>query len=311
MEIDSDERTYEIVNTEACHRYLKLISDKINAIYNKKVYFPIYHYTGASALCSILTNKELWFTKWHSLNDPTEFCIMHNIIKEAIKLYEMEDENFYNMLSLCNNFDIYNKDAKVVKWYTEYNAFVLYLTKRKDALHMWSRYTNVLGQDGYAIAFDNISDISGEDCEMYWLPVIYEKKEQEAIVKKFIHELYMAYNDSELMKYGKYDRDAIVMNLYGEVIKQFCGAFKHEAYQDEDEVRVVLYTHKKELIKHRISNGIVVPYVPIKIDTEKVESVRLSPALNAKIAVPGIRSLKSDLGLRFNIELSAVPFRSI
>lgn len=191
----------------------------------------------------------------------------------------------------------------------EYNTFVLSFTRKNDALCMWTRYANSQQNDGYSIAFDDVFAYSCKDYSIELVPVVYNANKQQEIVKEILRYLYMAFNDNDLSKYEKYDRKSIIDDLFGLVVQRICGSFKHEAYKDEGEVRAILHLNNEKLIQHRTSGGIIIPYVPVKIDTNKIKNVTISPAVRYNVALPGIRSLKNDLGLKFEITQSEIPFR--
>lgn len=93
---------------EAKEKYSKMLLNQIEEYFAKVNALPLCHYTGASALCSILRNHELWFTKWHSLNDPSEFQILHELINNHLKDYKNDGE-FYHLLEDINAIERYKK----------------------------------------------------------------------------------------------------------------------------------------------------------------------------------------------------------
>lgn len=306
---DSEEQEPEISNVSAYEQSRLSLLGKVDSHFADKLRFPLYHYTRAASLCSILSNKELWFTKWNSLNDPTEFKLIHDIIDRHLQMYDKESE-FYRMINTYNSVDRYSKRADVTKWYNEYNVFILSFSTKGDSLNMWSCYTKSSQDDGYAIAFSESAELRNDDYYIQWIPVIYEEEEQEKLIANLIRDLYDVYNDPELSIDGEHDRDLIISYLFDDIIRCVGCAIKHPAYKEEAEVRAILHLINKECIKHRTSGGLIVPYVSVKIDTSKIESVRISPALRYRDAISGLKSLRYDLNMHFKIEQSDIPYRN-
>lgn len=306
---NSEGKEPEIINVSAYEQNRLNLLGKVDRHFADKLKFPLFHYTRAVSLCSILSNKELWFTKWNSLNDPTELKIIHDIIARHLQGYDKESE-FYRMIDTYNSVERYSKRADVTKWYNEHNVFISSFSTKGDALDMWSCYTGASQDDGYAIAISDLVGLRSVDYYIQWIPVIYDKKEQEDLIECLIRDLYDVYIDPELSREDEYDRNLIMSYLFDDVARCVGAAFKHSAYEDEAEVRAVLHLINKNCIKHRASGGIIVPYVPVKIDASKIESVRISPALRYRDAISGLKSLRYDLNLSFKIEQSEIPYRN-
>ncbi len=309
MSMEAEERELEIENKAAYEKFSKLLLEALEARFDKKVSFSLFHYTTAVALCSIMKNEELWFSKWNSMNDPTELQRLHEIFDIYIEEYKTHTD-FYNMLKDYNSFENYVKRSDEVKWYKEYDAYVFSFTRRKNQLNMWLRYANARQDDGYSIEFNDVFDYNNTDYSINLIPVVYDRVKQETIVKELLQDLYCAYNDSTLLEKGRWDRDLIMAYLFDDAVKRICGSFKDSAYEDEDEVRAILHLSNKKLIKHRTASGRIVPYVPVKFNTSKIKSVTISPTLRYRFALPGLRALKNSLGLDFDIVQSEILFRN-
>lgn len=83
---NSEEKEPEIINVSAYEQNRLNLLGKVDRHFVDKLKFPLSHYTRAVSLCSILSNKELWLTKWNSLNDRTELKIIHDIIARHLEI---------------------------------------------------------------------------------------------------------------------------------------------------------------------------------------------------------------------------------
>lgn len=309
--IQLDDSDPKIWNEDAYNRYSNIITEQIQNFFTTPD-FPIYHYTSASSLCSILTQQKLWFTKWNSLNDPTEFKLIHDIIQDELNQYK-DDKKFFRMIQDYNSFDIFLKNNGE-NWNTEHNIFIMSGTRKRDALNMWTCYTKSAQTDGYAIKFDCEPYTNPENnTTIYLTEVIYDREEQNRIIRHFLEELHKAYIDDNLAQHGVDDRDLIMAYLFDLVILNIGCRFKDSAYREEQEIRAIFHIPEgnEEKIQYRTSNGIIIPYVPIGLNTNAVREICISPSLKNKAAIPGIRSIKNALNYNFKIVQSEIPFRCI
>lgn len=321
MEPDYVEQELKVWNTETYERYSNLLKETLNPILSKTESFPLYHYTTANALCSILQKGELWLTKWNCLNDPSEFQIIHEIIEKELKTYRLKNSVFYDLISDFNQIDQALKRSEEISSSTE-NIFILSFTRNHDALNMWTCYSKGGYSDGYSITFNKEPDLSLINHEksninlntaLAFTPVTYNSQEQKSLVKSFIELLYDAFEDPETAKGGKNDRDLIIFELFWSFTHQVGCRFKHEKYAQEEEVRAILCLpeSEKHLIQHRALNGIIVPYISLNFDLQSIAAVCIGPTLRNKGAFSGIQSLKHSLGLSYGIFQSKIPFRII
>ena len=311
----------EIENKMVLEKYSRLLSELLSHILSKSAPFPLYHYTSGNALCSILQNGQLWLTKWNCLNDPSEFQIIHDIIKEELKIFRLRDRDFYDLVSEYNQVEQAIKCSEEMYTCPD-DIFILSFTRNYDALNMWTCYSKGGQPDGYSITFNDIPNLSVTDKEatkniidlkkaLSFTPVTYDKQEQSKLVKSFIDLLYNAFKDPETAKEGEIDKKLIIYDLLFSFTQLVGCRFKHEKYAEEEEVRAILHLSdsEKKLVQHRALNGIMVPYVPLKFDRHAIAEICIGPTLRNKGAFSGIQSLKRTLGLSYEIFRSEIPFR--
>ena len=135
----------------------------------------LFHYTDATALMSIIENKQLWLTHIKYLNDCSEF-----IEGEAIAIDEMDKLNKslgYNIESLTNSLKT-NDDFYVAS----------FCQSATDKLSQWRGYCPASG--GYAIEF-NREFI--ENNSQFFNKCIYTKSEKKQVAKDQVEKLLKAF----------------------------------------------------------------------------------------------------------------------
>lgn len=299
-------------NEELLNRYRKELDLKLAPLLSKEAEFPLYHYTGGAALCSILCTKELWLTKWNCLNDPTEFQLIHDIIENELKEYRNKNKDFFFLLQDYNSIErAFKNDTS--KWAKDYNFFILSFTRKEDSLNMWSYYGNGAVADGYSILFKSkpYRTVTVKDeqlsCTVSLTPVTYSASEQRDYIQKalaLMHEVYI--NEEE------YDRELIIDELFCRLVHSAGCRFKHEKYEEEQEVRAIVELHagQEKYISHRVSNGVIVPYIALKMCPHSISEICISPTLQKNAAMPGLVSIRKKLGLPFDLKQSVIPYRN-
>lgn len=303
---------YTISNEDALKRYQENLDIILAPLLSKRGDYPLYHYTGGSALCSILKEQQLWLTKWNCLNDPTEFQLIHDIVENELKEYRNKDEKFFLLIQDYNSIErAFKNDTS--KWAKDYNFFILSFTRKEDSLNMWSYYGKGAVADGYSILFKSkpYRTVTVKDeqlsCTVSLTPVTYSASEQRDYIQKalaLMHEVYI--NEEE------YDRELIIDELFCRLVHSAGCRFKHEKYEEEQEVRAIVELHagQEKYISHRVSNGVIVPYIALKMCPHSISEICISPTLQKNAAMPGLVSIRKKLGLPFELKQSVIPYRN-
>jgi hypothetical protein len=306
-----DDFSYFIINTDALESHKKRISGIINSLITKNS-SPLYHYTSAAGIISILKSSELWFTKWNCLNDASEYKIVHSLIENCLSEFA-DDNDFVDLIRNYNSFELSTKNNGEI-WNTEHNIFIASFSSAQDRLNMWNYYTKSAESDGYSIQFDNIAfQANKEHYSITVSSVIYDEIQQKELVKSLLHELYDSYQNKDLSQKGVDDRDMIMAHLYDLVVSNIGYLLKHAAFKDEEEVRALLYLEKdsENIIQYRASNGTIIPYIAVNFDKNSISEIMLSPSLANKNAIMGLRDFKNNQKCDFRISQSNIPFRNM
>ncbi|WP_251859959.1 DUF2971 domain-containing protein [Clostridium sp. Marseille-Q2269] len=299
-------------------------------LYQCKNINKLYYYTSISTLENIISKENIWLSNSKYLNDSTEIDYTNNLIYEicngCLNGEKEFDELFkQNMDILLNTIDIELRDT-----------YILSLTENTDSLALWSNYSNY---DGYNLGFnyDYFQNIfkekkyrfidkneksiflnEGEDFVWYFGEVIYNKKHQQNIIKErveFLYKLYESFYDHKADK----DFKSLIIYMINN-IAYIATFFKDESFKEEKEHRLVFRIInkdiKKQIVKHRISNRVFIPYIELRLNSNAeggnlpIEKVTIGPKNNLDIAEMGLRSfLESEGYFKIIINKSKIPLR--
>lgn len=309
--------------------YEKILTQKYDEVYaelEKEVLAAlpsrIYHYTSASSLQAIINNSsdnkaKLWFTKWNFLNDFSELRYIHEVIKNNLYILKDETPELYKFLKDMNQINNALKNdftyPKIIRKY-----YILSFSLEPDLLNMWTYYTKSTQNDGYSIGFDTVELIRSlnmaNDISVQCGHVIYDEAEQERIIQKVllaIQEMYTTLSKN-VNAGGKQFIDWYISNTFESYLDLLACYFKHPAFKEEQEVRLVYINNTDEALeKVREKNGLFIPYVELEYDVESVEEVWISPTLQGKNADYGLNILGEQHGVNWRIHQSKIPFRNI
>ncbi|NFN88620.1 DUF2971 domain-containing protein [Clostridium sporogenes] len=290
----------------------------------------LYYYTSISTLENIISKENIWLSNSKYLNDSTEInytsSLIYNICEKYLNEHRKFDKLFKeNIEILLHTIDIELRDT-----------YILSLTENKDSLALWSNYSNY---DGYNLAFncDYFQNIftekkyrfinkeensillnEGEDFLWYFGEVIYNKEHQQNIIKERIEFLYNFYKRFYEFKDEEDFKCLIVYVLYN--IAYISTFFKDESFKEEQEHRLVFRiinkNIKKQIVKHRISNRVFIPYIELDLNENRregnlpIEKITIGPKNDLDIAEMGLRSfLESEGYYNIVIKKSKIPLR--
>jgi hypothetical protein len=279
------------------------------------VYPTLYHYTKYQSITDILESNILWANKYLSLNDLEEIKLFRKKVPDILKpeiscLFNREQRR-----EIKNFKSILEEEIKII---TDclYGAtgHEIYITsfcgehkdeypKNNGFLSQWRGY----GKDGgCVIVFDTLKleEMLIKDCSKYGAyahisDVVYDGDEQS-----YSHEF--SENIKHIAQYGK---ELVESNFYPERYKkkkypdakeflpswiQCITRFKHEGFQEEKEVRVVVEAMKasEEIKKQIIKEGKAIPLEwDIKhriVEEKEVDYIELFSSLDMRSAIKKI-----------------------
>lgn len=278
----------------------------------------IFHYTSGHGLFGILNSGELHCSNINFLNDPTESLYFTEILKNVL----MNSENVKEIYSTLYNDSYQEAIAKPD------SSFVVSFSKNEDSLTLWNHYSK---GNGYNLGIDVDSIINnniGDNISIKKIELTYDKNFQAEKLFNFIEEhkgaleQYLALSAKLGNESNEYEQVFLDSQMTG-IIEDFneglyklsCG-FKHTAYEQEQEVRLLISTRYpfEPKTKYKISErGVFIEYFPLKICLESnLVSVMVHP-LHGMLHMEGIRSFLASKNLlsTTSVKVSKIPFRNI
>jgi hypothetical protein len=277
----------------------------------------VWHYTSAAGILGILQNDELWASSPITMNDLTEIDFGISIFAEAWAQFDKANLNG-ELRSLAES--VFGNGGVMFK---VRSFFIVSASKNGDSLNQWQGYTSGLG---YAIQiathiplaikvpveFPRESGLEAGD----WYDVIYEEKEQIALVESVI--AYALENDFINGPDG-----LGVSTVIFSRIARIAARFKHSAFSAEQEVRYIQPEYPEMLPHFRQNGRNIVPFVKIGAGAQiiypegpgsklPIVNVVVGPGNSEeqKVASAVLRDLLSARGYWPGVTLSTIPFRT-
>lgn len=260
--------------------YNKIKNEIMQSIVYDEKTSVIYHYTSPEGLMGILGNCNLWFTRMDYLNDRTELIHIYSVLKKMIN----EDNSFPDLFKEVISQKNFAYDYRFKETY------ICSFSLKNDELSLWNYYTKSESKSGYSIGFkcdflfgDFLDTITiYKSCVIpIFGRVIYSENEQKKILRKLLSSLSKIYEDNPC------ESDSI-MNLFFQALIELAPFFKHPAFKNEEEIRMVLICLRassenlKDIYKMTIKNGIFIPHYEIPFKPVAIESITYSPYIKTE-----------------------------
>lgn len=281
----------------------------------KKVEY-FYHYTTQETLCCMLNkyrenmdqgNLIFWASSIFTMNDPQE--MMHGV--EVFKVLVPFNENFYkevyNILPEEKlDLDIFDHENSFLD--NSHTPFVISFSRNEDDLAMWTMY----GDGGYGVSlkFNN-------ELKSYTSAVADATKPENVYYGtgsnhiQMFFKIYLEGLKKIRSCHENQQKEACKKETINRLYTHLCPFIKTESYRNENESRLSYCDVPSNLVRFRIRNKTVIPYIEVPIPTKYLEEVIIGPCCS-ELAKNSIRFLLDSCGLqRTEISESKIPYRSI
>lgn len=250
----------------------------------------IFHYTALRNVESILLNPQdkiiLWASQFDCLNDISEGTVVEQRYNEVCKCLNSEGQISDQLFDLLSNIKpsrnetfLIETNGKIKPYRGEYTTYIASFSKNNDLLPMWNYYSKGdlfeginLGMDSGGIVSSFPTFFADGKINLCISSVVYNKIEQEQIIKKFLLEIANKYEK----RYDSSVRAVVSMKL-----TSWKMLFKQECFSHEQEVRIIVKVADKYKgiwpIKYRTNAGYIIPYIELPIDKHALKSVTLGP----------------------------------
>lgn len=281
----------------------------------------IYHYTSPNGLIGIITNKELWFSRFDCLNDAGEGQYVTDVYKKAIhslrgkindkfldNIYDVEPD-FRQFFKIKDGLVEPRNNLRLERSVTA-TPYLCCFSQYNDSLPMWNYYSKGGQYEGYNVGFNYLPIVdSNENVNVY--RAIYKEEDQISILATRIEEGYVNYSEHD-------NSIELIRHRLKKELSTRGIQFKHPAFEHENEVRLVYWRpndddnleNKKEKIYYRQIHGIVIPYIKLGVKLEEVvQSVTIGPLIKRDVAEKTVKCLLNENGISIPIEKSELPVR--
>ena len=301
---------------------------------NKK---SCYHYTTVNGLRGIIESSKLWATAIEFLNDPSENIYTDKLIEEVCS-QNNKLKSIYKLLYSSNYESLLNSGTK---------RFIISMSKKSDSLPMWNYYSK---GNGYCIRFKNIDellDISDRFISYRNVEIDYNLHKQKTEIANTIEnyntitgDIYNEIADAGLstIKSRRLNSlsnlevlvkklgiaNSVEQQTFMNEIFQNRDAYKHPAYREEKEIRVILElingisyevdsATEQYPLKYRTTNtGQIVEYIEVPIHKEIIDAVIIHPLISDDVHELGLQKYLKSKGMeKVEIIRSSVPFRNV
>lgn len=302
-----------------------------------------YHYTSPNAFHSIINDGFVRFSDIKYMNDKSESVYFVKVLLDFLDEHPSEYLFTRDVLDALIGKNSYSDIQKLKVTNIMFNIFpdFEYLSSRKflfclstgkDSLNMWNYYVQNGHYEGFNIGFDlyeliktfdNASEQAMECFLVYYGKVIYQREKQFEVVKKIVEKI----DDMKNYSVGSPVQFAALI-LRNDIESK--GLFiKHPEFSSEREYRIVIHIadqriphsleeaqkyfgeNNKQIIEDFcVKNGMIVPFLKIKIPENSVSKVTISPISEFDLASKSAEEFLHIKGFkRAEVVPSKIPIR--
>ena len=271
----------------------------------------LYHYTSLDGLRGIMTNRILWATSIHHLNDTQELLHALNLASLAVQAYKPESLTTLQV-ELGMQMLEYIEKLKSLK------LFIASFSEEGDLLSQWRAYCPREG--GYSLGFSAPVVLSLAEPQGFSLyPCIYDREEQRDLIQ-FIVGSYLGLLQGIWVSAGRATRglvESAAFYFVGALVR-VAPLLKHPTFFEEREWRLVATIPPVgNSVKSRRAGDSVLPYREIRLAGRGSDSgtvirkIVVGPATELQASVDVIRKVLGAEGMfESEVVVSASPFRA-
>ena len=283
----------------------------------------LWHYTDAGGLLSIVAHERLWATQTSFLNDSTEMAYGLQLVTSALGSYDPGHLKEATARHLERLFD--PRRATFARFFDKnLEVYVTCFCAEGDLLSQWRAYAGRDDAGGYALGMGTDPPLQGwpqgsfEGHDVALRRVLYDPVEQEEACHELIDTLVPILDsdpkDPELQK-------SFARNLVSGVV-EFASWCKDPAFEEEQEWRIVYVRNNdrsKLPVRHRMSRGLLVPYVELELPCPveplmghlPLQAIRMGPGPEPVLKLRGVETFLAGFPHFADVRLegSAAPLR--
>ena len=255
---------------------------------------PLYHYTDAAGLEGIVKTQQVWSTDFTHLNDPSELTYGMAIASELLsEIGQASDSRTRIFCDMVNDL-FTHKNMRGA-----FGFFVSSFSQERDDLGQWRAYGDngrgfALGLSPQVFRIEQKADRKPHE-NVFVVPVVYDRhaarrhhmpaiEQAVRIVGKTVEQASDLMQDSNV---GMPFLDEMAKALIAAQLIINSLTIKHEAYQHEREVRLIILGEQTNLapyISTRAGRSEIVPFIKSDMPVQAKDNVAeivIGPAASA------------------------------
>lgn len=293
------------------------------------------HYTSLESCLKILESGELHLTDSRYCNDPKELLGGIELLQDTHNKYSKgKNSLFYRYMDLVvgfidvslslrtNDFIKHNKtlqkkairpnsDPEVIQEtldeYSEDTIFIAAFSELGDNLGQWISY----GDKGYGVAItfkgvkNNMHDLTLDNISIIKASYAEDNKKAE-----YIKNIYLA-AENIFDRIDKSLRSKFFIKLYLSFLEDMI-ACKSSDYKSENELRLykmLSIPEKSDKINYKHVNGLIKPYIPIKLKKDSILEITLGPKAEKDLNFYALTQALKKYGYSAKVKPSKIHFR--
>jgi hypothetical protein len=215
----------------------------------------LYHYTSAVGLHGIVTQRCIWATDLHFLNDSRELI---HALELASDIIQSPKPNHLSQ----SQIELSIKMLEYIRRFADIPIFVASFSENGDLLSQWRAYCPASG--GYSLGIRTSSLRANGDERFALRPCIYDLDRQRALVTVLVLQAMQCLPGGLTGRSSDWVIEGAARGFLAEMAK-LAPLLKDQAFSAEREWRLVSLDHSAE--KFRATSRRVVPYVGIPLAT--------------------------------------------
>jgi hypothetical protein len=283
----------------------------------------VWHYTNGAGLLGILQSSQIFATQVACLNDSTETLYAQRLYKAAVLEAGRSYEGNPIVTSLLSHLEEEFSDDSTTAASSPSKFFVACFTTKKNDLSQWRAYSEVGGENGYAIGFRTSGLFAPSnrfvakvnyDRELH---ISMAKDVAEATIRYFIKGLEDDQNRSPDIWASEF------FEAWDEHIYRLSPLIKDPGFCDEDEVRIVHELHVSEMNhvqvrqkRNLLARHVALSCVPQSLvgnrdDKLPIVGIVVGPSRHPAVSRVSVGTLLLQLGYEnVPVEISTCPLQS-
>lgn len=299
-----------------------------------------YHYTSPNAFLSIIKDGFIRFSDIEYMNDKSELVYVYKVLIDFLKEHKDQYSFTWRVLNELIGAENYSEIQSLRATHILYKElpnlpivssrmFLFCLAMERDSLNMWNYYVQSGNYEGYNIGldiykflstFETPEQFTADPFVVRYGQIIYEKQQQLQYIKAEVDKI------ERLQKDKTVDLAACTLRMDLQRLGLF---MKHPCFKIEHELRIVIEFSENKIPhgidgakkyfgpnNHEITedfcikNGILVPFLKVRLPQESIVDVTVSPIMEYDLAQKSIAELLNIKQYpHINIKQSEIPIR--